>query len=120
MLTCEAQCHRPRVAVVVPWAQARGRHQGWVHYAAWESGSQVWQAARSRDGLFIAVLQRATLLTDQTQPTVETPASLERIARTADDTRYQRRESSVVLWEAHVLPEKLSPAVFRRALVVAE
>ncbi len=78
------------------------------------------QAERRRDGLFIAVLQRATLLTDQTRPTVEAPASLERIARTADDTRYQRRESSVVLWEAHVLPEKLSPAVFRRALVVAE
>lgn len=51
VLTCEAQCHRPRVAVVVPWAQARGRHQGWVHYAAWESGSQVWQAARSRASL---------------------------------------------------------------------
>lgn len=78
------------------------------------------QAERRRDGLFIAVLQRATLLTDQTRPTVETPASLERIARTADDTRYQRRESSVVLWETHVVPEKLSPAVFRRALVVAE
>ncbi|MBM3841640.1 MAG: hypothetical protein FJ397_00005 [Verrucomicrobia bacterium] len=78
------------------------------------------QAERRRDGLFLAVLQRATLLTDQTRPTVEAPASLERIARTADDTRYQRRESSVVLWEAHVLPERLSPAVFRRALTVAE
>jgi hypothetical protein len=78
------------------------------------------QAERRRDGLFIAVLQRATLLTDQTRPTIDTPASLERIARTADDTRYQRRENSVVLWETHVLPEKLSPAVFRRALVVAE
>jgi len=78
------------------------------------------QAERRRDGLFLAVLQRATLLTDQTRPTVESPASLERIARTADDTRYQRRESSVVLWEAHVLPERLSSAVFRRALTVAE
>jgi hypothetical protein len=26
----------------------------------------------------------------------------------------------VVLWETHVLPAKLSPAVFRRALTVAE
>jgi hypothetical protein len=78
------------------------------------------QAERRRDGLYLAVLQRATLLTDQTRPTVEAPASFERIARTADDARYQRRESSVVLWETHVLPAKLSPAVFRRALTVAE
>lgn len=78
------------------------------------------QAERRRDGLFLAVLQRATLLTDQTRPTAEAPASFERIARAADDTRYQRREGSIVLWEAHVLPEKLSPAVFRRALTVAE
>ena len=78
------------------------------------------QAERRRDGLYLAVLQRATLLTDQTRPTVEAPASFERIARTADDTRYQRRESSSVLWETHVLPAKLSPAVFRRALTVAE
>jgi hypothetical protein len=78
------------------------------------------QAERRRDGLFLAVLQRATLFTDQTRPTVEAPASLERIARTADDTRYQRRESSIVLWETHVLPERLSSAIFRRALTVAE
>jgi hypothetical protein len=78
------------------------------------------QAERRRDGLYLAVLQRATLLTDQTRPTVEAPASFERIARTADDARYQRRESSVVLWATHVLPAKLSPAVFRRALTVAE
>ncbi len=78
------------------------------------------QAERRRDGLYLAVLQRATLFTDQALPTVEAPASLERIARAADDTRYQRRESSVVLWETHVLPERLSPAVFRRALTVVE
>jgi hypothetical protein len=78
------------------------------------------QAERRRDGLYLAVLQRATLLTDQTRPTVEAPASLERIARTADDTRYQRRESSIVLWENHLLPGKLAPAIFRRALTVAE
>jgi hypothetical protein len=78
------------------------------------------QAERRRDGLYLAVLQRATLFTDQTLPTVEAPASLERIARAADDTRYQRRESSMVLWETHVLPERLSPAVFRRALTVVE
>ncbi len=78
------------------------------------------QAERRRDGLYLAVLQRATLLTDQTRPTVEAPASLERIARAADDTRYQRRDSSIVLWETHLIPGRLSPAIFRRALTVAE
>lgn len=74
---------------------------------------------RESDGLYLAVIERADLFTDHTARTVELPGSFERIARTADAARYQRREAAVTLWEQHVLPGRLFNANIRRPLKVA-
>ncbi len=76
--------------------------------------------ARDTDGLFLAVVEKATLFADQTATTVELPGSFERIARAADSSRYTRREASVPLFEQHVLPGRLFTALIRRPLKVAD
>ena len=76
--------------------------------------------ARDTDGLFLAVVEKATLFADQTATTVEFPGSFERIARAADSARYTRREASVPLFEQHVLPGRLFTALIRRPLKVAD
>ena len=76
--------------------------------------------SRESDGLYLAVVERAGLFTDNTARTVELPGSFERIARTADAARYQRREAAVTLWEQHVLPGRLFNANLRRPLRIAD
>ena len=76
--------------------------------------------ARDTDGLYVAVVERASLFTDNTATTVELPGSFERIARGADGGRYQRREASVPLWEQHILPGRLFNAALRRPLKVTD
>ncbi len=76
------------------------------------------QGDRHTDGLYVAVIEKATVFLDQARPTIDYPASIERIARRADERRYQRREALVPLWEAHVLDGRLVPALVRRALRV--
>lgn len=75
---------------------------------------------RPTDGLYLAVLERATLFTDQTARTVELPGSFERIARGTDAARYQSRAAAVVLWERHVLPGRLFNTNLRRPLQVTD
>ncbi|MES2696822.1 MAG: hypothetical protein V4773_25365 [Verrucomicrobiota bacterium] len=75
---------------------------------------------RRTDGVCIAVVERATLFSDQTVSTTETPGSIERIARAADEARFRRREGFVPLWEKHVLPGKLLGSVVRRPLAVVD
>jgi hypothetical protein len=76
--------------------------------------------ARDTDGLFLAVVEKATLFADQTATTVELPGSFERIARASDGARYQRRDAAVPLFEQHVLPGRLFTALIRRPLRVAD
>jgi hypothetical protein len=76
---------------------------------------------RPTDGVFLAVVERAAILSDQTvSSTVETPGSFERIARAADEARFRRRDAVLPLWERHLLPGKLLPTVVRRPLAVVE
>jgi hypothetical protein len=75
---------------------------------------------RPNDGLCIAVVQRTELFSDQTFGTPETPGSIERIARAADEARFQKREALLPLWERHVLSGRLSNVLVRRALRVGE
>ncbi|MEO6874289.1 MAG: SpoIVB peptidase S55 domain-containing protein [Opitutaceae bacterium] len=75
---------------------------------------------RPADGLYLAVVEKTRLFTDQTVGTPDAPASIERIARAADEARFQQRDAVLPLWEAHVLPGKLSPVVIRRALRITE
>lgn len=76
--------------------------------------------ARETDGLYLTVVEKAALFTDQTASTVELPGSFERIARAADAARYQRREVAVPLLERRLLPGRLFNASLRRPLKVAE
>ncbi len=75
---------------------------------------------RRSDGLYIAVVERANAFLDQTHPTLEYPGSVERIARGSDESRYQKREVLVPLWERHILPGRLVDANVRRALQVVD
>ncbi|HWA10824.1 MAG TPA: hypothetical protein VG838_15395 [Opitutaceae bacterium] len=75
---------------------------------------------RRSDGLYLEVVEKAPVFTDQTTPTLELPGTFERIARGADEARYQKRDTYVPLWEQHVLPGRLLPSQATRTLQVAD
>lgn len=75
---------------------------------------------RPTDGVCIAVVEKASLFSDQTVTTPEAPGSIERIARAADEARFRRRDSLLPLWEKHVLGGKLLSTVVRRPLTVVD
>jgi len=75
---------------------------------------------RPTDGLYLAVLEKTPVFSDQTALTPELPGTFERIARGADEARYQRRDTFVPLWEKHLLPGKLLSAQMTRTLQVVE
>lgn len=76
--------------------------------------------SRAADGLCIAVVEKTRLFTDQTSATPDAPSSIERIARAADEARFNQIDALVPLWESHVLHGKLSAATLRRPLKVVE
>lgn len=75
---------------------------------------------RANDGLYLAVVERVRVLTDQRDQTPDLPGSLERIARGADEARFQRRDAVRPLWETRVLPGLLFTAQLRRPLTVTD
>jgi hypothetical protein len=75
---------------------------------------------RETDGLYLAVVEKTRLMTDQRDTTPEMPGSLERIARSADEARFQRREVIAPLWEQRVLPGRLFNVTVRRPLVITD
>lgn len=76
--------------------------------------------ARANDGLYLAVVERTRLFTDQRATTPELPGSLERIARGADETRFQRRDAAVPLWETHLLPGLIFSNLIRKPLTISD
>jgi hypothetical protein len=78
------------------------------------------RGSRPEDGLYVAVVERSALFFDQAASTPDAPASIARIAGDADAARYQRREALVALWEARVLPGKVSFTDFHRSVRVVE
>jgi hypothetical protein len=78
------------------------------------------RSQRRDDGLYVAVVERAAAFVDQTQATLDYPGSVERIARGADETRFQKREVLVPLWEQHILAGKVIDANLRRPFQVTE
>ncbi len=80
----------------------------------------VLRNVRRSDGLYLAVVERTRVFTDQRTMTKELPASLERIAHGADQARFQRREALVPLWETHLLPDRLFNVLVRRPLTITE
>jgi hypothetical protein len=75
---------------------------------------------RPRDGLCLAVVEKSTLFSDETASTPDVPGSIERIARAADEARFQKRDAVVPLFERHLLAGKLATLLVRRPLRVVD
>ncbi|MSU65365.1 MAG: hypothetical protein EXS38_04515 [Opitutus sp.] len=75
---------------------------------------------RQSDGVFIAVVEKTSLFSDQTVATPDAPGSIERIARASDEARFRKRDALLPLWEKHLLAGKLLNTVIRRPLVVVD
>jgi len=75
---------------------------------------------RPRDGLCLAIVEKSALFSDETASTPEIPGSIERIARAADEARFQTRNAVVPLYERHLLPGKLATLMIRRPLRVTD
>ncbi len=75
---------------------------------------------RPSDGLCLAVVERTRLFTDQTSATPEAPSSIERIARAADEARFNQINAVLPLWETHLLAGKLASVTLNRSLTVIE
>jgi hypothetical protein len=76
--------------------------------------------SRPSDGLCLAVVEKTRLFTDQTNATRDAPSSIERIARAADEARFNQIEALVPLWETHLLDGKLSNVTLHRSLKIVE
>ena len=75
---------------------------------------------RAADGIYLAVTEKAAFFTDESAATPDTPGSIERIARTADEARFRKRDALLPLWEQRILSGKLATATLRRSLTVLE
>ncbi|HEX2855437.1 MAG TPA: SpoIVB peptidase S55 domain-containing protein [Opitutaceae bacterium] len=75
---------------------------------------------RAADGLYLAVAEKSSFFTDQGAATPDTPGSIERIARAADEARFRKREALLPLWEQRILSGKLATATLHRPLSVVE
>lgn len=74
--------------------------------------------SRPADGLCLAVVEKTRLFTDQSDATPDAPSSIERIARAADEARFNQVDALAPLWETHLLSGKLSSVTLRRPLKV--
>lgn len=75
---------------------------------------------RSADSLYLCVAEKSSFFTDESAATPEMPASIERIARRADETRFRTRDALLPLWEKKVLPGKIMTTTARRSFTVIE
>jgi hypothetical protein len=75
---------------------------------------------RRPDGLYVAILERASALLDQNDRLVGAPGSIERITQANLDTRYGRQDVATPLWEQHVMPDRLINIQVRRPFSVSE
>lgn len=78
------------------------------------------RAKRRTDGLYIAVVTNSTLFLDQTSSTLELPGSFARVAQQADKARFTEKQTREVLWETHVLPDRIIPGIVRESLRISD
>jgi hypothetical protein len=78
------------------------------------------RGSRPEDGLCVSVIEKSALFFDQEVATPEVPASIQRIAESADSTRYQKRDAAVSLWETRVLEGKVALSDFHGTVRVEE
>jgi len=75
---------------------------------------------RSTDGLYLAVVEKSRIFTDQRRATQDLPGSFERIAHDADETRFQQRDIVTPLWEKQLLPGRLFSVQVRKPLNITD
>ncbi len=75
---------------------------------------------RSTDGLYLAIVEKSHIFTDQRRATQDLPGSFERIARNADETRFQQRDIVSPLWEKQILPGRLFNVQVRKPLSITD
>ena len=75
---------------------------------------------RDTDGLYLAVVEKSRVFTDQREATQDMPGSLERIARNADESRFQRRDVLTPLWEKQILPGRLFNVNLHKPLTITD
>jgi hypothetical protein len=75
---------------------------------------------RHSDGLYVAIVEKAAVFLDQTDPAVDYPDSFARIAHQADEQRFHRQEAVVPLWEQHLLEGRVIQASVHRTLQVTD
>ena len=80
----------------------------------------VLRAQRVPDGVYIAIASPTELFLDQTESTIELPGSLARIATGTDRARFSQRKAREILWESHLLADRLVPGTIRRPLVITD
>lgn len=76
--------------------------------------------ARSPEGLFVAVVERAQVFLDQSASSRDLPETLSRIAQRSDQARYQVRNAAAALWETHTLTDRLVPGLLRQSFEVSD
>jgi hypothetical protein len=75
---------------------------------------------RKTDGLYLAVVEKSRMFTDQRSSTQDMPGSLARIAGGADEARFQRRDVVTPLWEERLLPGRLFSIQVRKPLTITD
>ena len=75
---------------------------------------------RQTDGLYLAIVEKSRIFTDERRTTQDMPGSLARIATGADEARFQRRENLTPLWEKRVLPGRLFGVLVRKTLTITD
>ena len=75
---------------------------------------------RLTDGLYLAVVEKSRLFSDQRSTTPDMPGSLSRIATSADEARFQKEEAVTPLWEKHLLPGRLFNILIRKPLKITD
>ncbi len=94
-----------------------------VHVAELRSFEEYLTALRSfreTDGLYLAVVEKSRMFSDQRESTPDMPGSLERIARNADETRFQRHDVLTPLWEKQLLPGRLFNVRLEKSLAITD
>jgi hypothetical protein len=80
----------------------------------------VLRSQRAPDGVYVAIASPTELFLDQTETTMEFPGSFARIATGSDQARFSQRKAREILWETHLLPNRLVPGTIRRPLVITD
>ena len=75
---------------------------------------------RETDGLYLAVVEKSRMFSDQRESTQDMPGSLERIAHNADETRFQRHDVLTPLWEKQLLPGRLFNVRLEKPLAITD